>query len=170
MNPADVHTFTAIDFETAEAFRNSACAVGLVRVEHGVVVERDAFLIRPPFDYVRFSRIHGITWPMVAGEPLFGDLWPRVEHIIDGVQALVAHNAPFDRSVLYASCEGADLPKPNHPFICTVAVARRAWPGQPANLPAICDRLGIALRHHDPASDAEACARIFLAAQNLQRS
>ena len=34
-----------------------------------------------------------------------------------------------------------------------------------ANLPAVCEHLGIALNHHDPASDAEACARIVIAAR-----
>jgi DNA polymerase III subunit epsilon len=33
-------TFTAIDFETANYFRDIACAVGLVRVERGRVVRR----------------------------------------------------------------------------------------------------------------------------------
>ena len=35
---------------------------------------------------------------------------------------------------------------------------------KPANLPAVCRRLGIGLIHHDAASDAEACARIVIAA------
>jgi DNA polymerase-3 subunit epsilon len=31
-------------------------------------------------------------------------------------------------------------------------------------LPDVCRRLGIGLIHHDPGSDAEACARIVIAA------
>ena len=34
--------FVAIDFETADAKRDSACAVGLVRVESGRVVYRES--------------------------------------------------------------------------------------------------------------------------------
>ena len=40
-------TFTAIDFETASCDRDSACAIGLVRVEAGRVVRREYRLIRP---------------------------------------------------------------------------------------------------------------------------
>ncbi|HRG94690.1 MAG TPA: hypothetical protein PLR99_00485 [Polyangiaceae bacterium] len=39
-------TFTALDFETANTYRNSACAVGLVRV--GRVVRRAGASLTPP--------------------------------------------------------------------------------------------------------------------------
>lgn len=168
MLPPAHQTFTAIDFETADAPRNSACAVGLVRVQAGRIVARDAFLIRPPFDYVRFTQIHGITWDMVRDAPTFAESWPRFAALIEGAHYLVAHNAPFDRSVLNASCAAVGIAAPTLPFVCTVKLARRTWPGRPARLPSVCQHLNIPLRHHDPASDAEACARILLAAQALQ--
>lgn len=158
-------TFTAIDFETADAPRNSACAVGLVRVEEGRIVARDSFLIRPPFTWVRFTFIHGITWDMVRDEPSFAERWPRMQAMFDGAEFLAAHNASFDRGVLNASCAAVGLVPPPQPFLCTVQLARRTWPESKANLPSICAHLGIPLRHHDPASDAEACARIVLAAE-----
>lgn len=43
-------------------------------------------------------------------------------------------------------------------------LARRTWGLRPAKLPDVCRHLGIGLRHHDALSDAEACARIVLAA------
>jgi DNA polymerase-3 subunit epsilon len=39
--------FTAIDFETANNSRSSACALGAVKVENGVITERKEWLIRP---------------------------------------------------------------------------------------------------------------------------
>jgi DNA polymerase-3 subunit epsilon len=44
-------------------------------------------------------------------------------------------------------------------------LARQTWRIYPTRLPDVCARLGLALRHHDPASDAEACARIVIAAR-----
>jgi len=41
-------TFVAIDFETADYGRDSACALALVRVEAGVIVQRAFHYIRPP--------------------------------------------------------------------------------------------------------------------------
>ena len=62
--------FTAIDFETANGFRGSACAVGLVRVRDGRMTERAAWLMRPPAGFDRFdprnTRIHGIRPADVA--------------------------------------------------------------------------------------------------------
>jgi DNA polymerase-3 subunit epsilon len=45
-----------------------------------------------------------------------------------------------------------------------VRLARTTWALHPANLPTVCRRLGIDLLHHDAGSDAEACARIVIAA------
>jgi DNA polymerase III epsilon subunit-like protein len=61
--------FTAIDFETANTYANSACAVGLVRVERGRVVDRAYHLIRPPFERFEFTYLHGIDWDGVRGDP-----------------------------------------------------------------------------------------------------
>jgi DNA polymerase-3 subunit epsilon len=156
--------FVAIDFETADNGPDSACAVGLVRVEGLQVVHREKVLIRPPRPHILFSYLHGITWPMVADAPTFADVWPQLVPLLDGAAFLAAHNAPFDRRVLAACCAAAGLPVPDLPFRCTVQIARSRWGLTPNDLPAVCRRLGIGLIHHDPASDAEACARIVIAA------
>jgi DNA polymerase-3 subunit epsilon len=161
--PAD-RPFVAIDFETADHGPDSACAVGLVRVEGLKVVRREAVLIRPPRPRILFSYVHGITWPMVAAAPAFAEAWPSLTEVLDGAAFLAAHNAPFDRRVLAACCEAAGLPVPPLPFVCTVQLARRRWGLKPNDLPSVCRRLGIGLIHHDAGSDAEACARIVIAA------
>ena len=157
--------FVAIDFETADPGRDSACAVGLVRVEGGEIIRRVHYLIRPPRPTFAFSYIHGITWQRVAREPTFAELWPRLEEELHGVDFAAAHNASFDRSVLRACCELARIPTPDIRFECSMRLARAAWDLRPTKLPDVCQRLGIALRHHDALSDAEACARIVLAAR-----
>lgn len=161
--PAD-GAFVAIDFETADHGSDSACAVGLVRVEGLKVVRREAVLIRPPRPRITFAYIHGITWDRVKDADPFGVVWPRLAPMLDGAAALVAHNAPFDRGVLAACCAAAGLSVPPIPFVCTVQVARRRWGLTPNDLPSVCRRLGIGLIHHDAGSDAEACARIVIAA------
>lgn len=161
--------FVAIDFETADNGADSACAVGLVRVEGSQVVRREVVLIRPPRRQILFTHIHGITWRMVADAPVFADAWPRLAPLLDGAAFLAAHNAPFDRRVLAACCAAAGLTVPVHRFVCTVQLARRTWALRPNDLPTVCRRLGIGLIHHDAGSDAEACARIVLAAREVVR-
>ena len=156
-------TFAAIDFETADRDPDSACAVGVVRVVGTRIVRRARYLIRPPRRRFVFSHIHDLTWADVADSPSFHELWPSLSKELEGVDVLAAHNASFDQSVLIACCDRARVRPPRHQFRCTVALARSVWSIYPTTLPDVCRRLGITLRHHDPLSDAEACARIVIA-------
>ncbi|MSP90522.1 MAG: exonuclease [Myxococcales bacterium] len=162
--------FVAIDFETADNGRDSACAVALVRVEGNRIIDRAVRLIRPPRSTFVFTYVHGITWRHVQNEPTFGELWPALAAMLHGATYLAAHNASFDRSVLHACCAAAGLAPPAHPFVCTVQLARKTWRLPRNSLDVVSQHLGIALKHHDAGSDAEACARIVLAARELART
>ncbi len=162
---ARVATFAAIDFETADFPPDSACAVAIVRIERSRLVVSASKLIRPPRRRFIFSDIHGITWDDVEDEPPFAGVWVTLRPLLAGVDFIAAHNARFDQSVLRACCTTSRLRPPPVPFLCTVKVARRILEIVPSSLPRVCRRLRIPLRHHDPASDALACAKIVLAAE-----
>jgi len=157
--------FAAIDFETANNARDSACALGVVIVERGRIVDRLYELIRPPSRQFLFTHIHGLSWDDVKGAQCFDAVWSAMVRELAGVAFLAAHNAPFDKGVLNACCETYALAPPEQPFVCTVRLARAQWDIRPTRLPNVCDFLGIDLRHHQADSDAEACARIVMAAQ-----
>jgi DNA polymerase-3 subunit epsilon len=154
----------AIDFETANYYRHSACAVGLVRVEGGKIVEKASQLLKPPGRWFHFTYLHGIDWESVADAPTFEEYYPELKKFIRGARFLAAHNATFDRSVMAACCDRAGLIIPRVQFICSMVIARNELGLYPANLEAVCNILRIPLNHHDPLSDAEACARIILKA------
>ncbi|MFO0564291.1 MAG: 3'-5' exonuclease [Polyangiaceae bacterium] len=157
-------TFTALDFETANRYRNSACAVGLVRVEAGRVVRSAYHLIRPPFRRFEFSYLHGIDWATVCREPTFEELWPAIACFFDGVDFVAAHNAGFDAGVLRATCSWYGIDPPCAKFRCTVRMARATWGLYPTTLDRVARYLGLPLDHHHAGSDAEACAGIVLRA------
>lgn len=157
-------SFVALDFETADRGRDSACAIGLVRVDGERITAREHRLIRPPRRTFEFTEIHHIAWQDVCREPPFSQVWRQVLPLLDGADFIAAHNASFDRSVLRACCEAAHLAVPSLPFECTMRLARDRWGIYPTKLPDVCRHLRIHLRHHDALSDAEACARIVLAA------
>lgn len=163
---ASALTFAAIDFETADSKRDSACAVGLTKVRGGQIVDRLYGLIRPPRS--RFSPfcvgVHGIRWSDVRNAPTFREFWIANAGFLEDVDFLAAHNASFDKSVLGACCTMAGLPAPRLPFVCTVDLARSQWNLRPTKLPDVCRYLGLELSHHHAGSDAEACARIVMAA------
>lgn len=163
MSPTVDNTrFVAIDFETADSKRDSACAVGIVVVDGGEIVARDYRLIRPPRK--KFNpycvRVHGIHWADVCDEPSFGDIWPEIEPLFEGSDFIVAHNSAFDKSVLHTCCRESGWTAPEQPFLCTVQLSRKTWSLASNKLPSVCDHLGISLNHHNAASDAEACALI----------
>jgi DNA polymerase-3 subunit epsilon len=163
-------SFVAIDFETADYGRDSACSVAVVRVEGHRIVDRMAHLIRPPRREFVFTCIHGIRWSDVAQSPSFREVWALIRPVLRGAEFLAAHNAVFDRSVLDVCCARAGIRPPSLPFECSMKLARRIWNVRPTTLPDVCKHLRIPLtHHHDAASDAEACARIMLAANRSKR-
>lgn len=157
--------FAAIDFETANCSRDSACAVAVTVVENGRIVQTLSRLVRPPTRWFQFTDIHGITWDDVADEPTFDEVWTVLRKEIVGVKFLAAHNASFDQGVLSALCERYRLAPLRKSFVCTVGLARQQWSIYPTKLPNVCKHLKIPLKHHNATSDAEACAMIVIAAQ-----
>ncbi len=156
--------FVAIDFETADFGRDSACAVALVRVENHEIVATRHTLIRPPRSRFNFTYIHGITWEHVRNEPSFGEVWPTLIPFLNGVKFFVAHNASFDKGVLEHCCYASGMAPPQLPFKCTVRLARQVWKLPSNKLNLVCEHLNIPLNHHDALSDAEGCAKIVIAA------
>jgi len=154
--------FVAIDFETADYGRDSACSVGLVRVENNRIVLSEHHLIRPPRRAFIFTEIHGLTWEDVKEAPTFKQLWHRIDGFFKGAEFFAAHNASFDKGVLHACCAQAGVPVPEQPFRCTVKLARNVLKISPAKLSHVCHHLSIPLKHHNALSDAEACAQIMI--------
>lgn len=162
--------FLAIDFETATASRDSACAVGVAAVDEGRIVSSASYLIQPPQNrYSHFNiAIHGITPAMTAGAAPFMTVMDTVLEWAEGLP-LVAHNASFDMSVLRAGFESRTRPYPQRDYYCTLLMSRSALPGLPDyRLPSVLSAVGGAMtNHHDPKADAVACAEIALALGRL---
>ncbi|WP_116787163.1 3'-5' exonuclease [Flavobacterium psychrotrophum] len=158
--------FTAIDFETATGHPHSACAVGIITVEDGVITEEYHALIQPPDNeyWYRNIMVHGIKPADTLDAPTFDTLFPEIHKRLFG-KNIVAHNESFDRNVLaktmrwyglyYDELEIADR------WECTVKIYR-AKGYKPANLKACCDRHNIPLVHHEALSDARACAKLYM--------
>lgn len=109
--------------------------------------------------------VHGITNEKVKDKPTFGELAGSLLDFIDGA-TLVIHNAEFDIKFLNAELK----PFGFKPFklteaIDTVFMARKKYPGQPANLDALCRRFNIDLSGrelHGALLDAQLLARVYL--------
>lgn len=151
-----MYTFTAIDFETANANPNSICQIGLVQVKDGLIANEFNILVQPPRNYYwsTFIKIHGITPTMTAFSPTFDEAWPLLQSFIEG-QNIVAHNMNFDNNCLKHSLAHYRLPLPEYKAHCTYKIYKKG-------LAKICAEHKIELKHHDALSDAKACATLFL--------
>lgn len=158
--------FTAVDFETANSFRESACSIGLVKVSDGVVVDRASWLIRPGAGYDEFlewnTKIHGIYASDVTDARQWADQLDELVAFV-GSDPLVAHNASFDMAVIKASSAAARVETPDFAYACSLQIARRTYDLDSYRLPVAAAAAGFeSFAHHDALADAEACAAIVI--------
>ena len=158
--------FTAIDFETANRYPASACAVGLVRVRDGKIVDGYSQIFEPPKPYEWFENgniaIHGIHPSDVADGPKYEAILASMLDFI-GEDVLVAHNAPFDMGVLRASAEALNFELPNINYGCSLEISRKTYHLESYRLNSVAYAIGHEeFKHHDALADADACARIII--------
>ncbi|QEP08769.1 hypothetical protein F0M17_16790 [Glutamicibacter sp. ZJUTW] len=159
--------FTAIDFETANGKRASVCAVGLVKVRNGEIVDRDSWLITPPPGFTTFAehnvKKHGITEADIVGAPSWAESARRIREFV-AEDVAVAHYAAFDKSVWHQACEWSGVDFGDFDWVCSRDLAKAHLGLDDCTLPSVADTLGITgLDHHNAASDASVCAQIILA-------
>jgi DNA polymerase-3 subunit epsilon len=161
--------YVAIDFETANESRDSACEVSLVRFLGGQPKEKLTSLIyQERFSPFNIS-IHGIQARDVANAPKFHEIWPEISDFI-GRDPLVAHNAGFDMSVLVRSLGERQI-ETSISYFCTMVLGRRFLPIAYFSLGNVAAHLGINhLGNHraeDDAMTAGLVAAAYLENQNV---
>ncbi|MBE9468894.1 MAG: 3'-5' exonuclease [Bacteroidetes bacterium] len=159
-------TFASIDFETATGSRNSACAVGIVSVENGIITDEYYTLIKPPNNEYNWHnvQVHGITEEDTQNAPEFKKIYPEIKKRLQG-KIVVAHNESFDRSVLQKTMALNDLNyselKLSDRWECTMKLCRANNKYPSGKLNECCAVDNIKLQHHEALSDARACAKLF---------
>lgn len=162
--PLENCSFIAIDFETANPRRVSACALGVVKVVSGKVLDKKSYLIKPVGEFARLNiRVHGIRPEMTEHAPTFDRLFQDLREDVENLPIL--SYSTFDQSVLHALMEHYALSLNKQPrHIDVYALARERLPGLPNyKLPTVTSHLNLPdFTHHDACDDALMCAEVFL--------
>ncbi|WP_159634779.1 3'-5' exonuclease [Sphingobacterium composti Ten et al. 2007 non Yoo et al. 2007] len=167
-----MQTFTSIDFELATSEYNSVCAVGLVSVVDGKIVNEYYSLVQPPENKYMWqtTRVHGIKAKDTINAPTFLDIFPEILPLVYG-QIMVAHNEELDRKVLrrcmqYYGLVYEDLGL-QEKWECTSVIYKQLGFVK-TKLSVVCDIMGIELNPHDALSDARASAELYLSKGNAK--
>ena len=156
------------DFETANRFAGSICAVGLALIEGERIVDAKHWLVKPHKKYFCFDpfnvSIHGIDEQTVKNKPEFNVLYKQIEPLLKDA-VIVAHNAAFDVTALCQALDLYGIPRPEADYLCTYEIALKTWRGlKNYKLSTVCKFLKIQFNHHNALEDAIASGKIMLAA------
>jgi DNA polymerase-3 subunit epsilon len=108
--------------------------------------------------------VHGLSGEFLAGHPPFAAVADEFLAFIGDAQ-LIIHNAEFDLAFLNAELRRLGRANLASPFVDTLALARRRFPGAPASLDALCKRFAIDLSArdlHGAAIDCGLLAEVYI--------
>ena len=150
------NSFIAVDFETA-TFDKMACQIGVTIVENGIIKGTVVDYIRPPENRYEMGciKVHHISPKQTLNAPTFDIIWQNYRELFENYP-IVAHNAPFDESVLRYNLDYYGIPHDNiaH-FICTYQIYQ-------LSLDKLCWAFDLHDdAHHDAGFDSLRCAQFY---------
>ena len=120
-----------IDFETTGRYpKNGARAieVGAVKIKDNKIIDTFDSLMNPktllPSE---ISFLTGITQDMLDNAPTNDKIIPKLVAFLGNADELIAHNAPFDKSMLETELHHLGISK-EYPFTCSLKMARKHFP------------------------------------------
>lgn len=156
--------YAVLDVEKADpSEKGSICAIGIVWVDSGQIVDRFYSLVNPCCSFNSFCMdIHHITPQDVQDSPTFSQLWPQIYPKLNGIP-LVSYNAPADIYALEKALYNAGIPDCGLPYTDAYRIVKRLFDFPSYKLSEVAPRLGIKLNHaHNALADAEATANLII--------
>jgi len=163
--------YSVVDIETTGGLKggNRITEIGIVKVQHGKVIDTWTSLVNPERHIPGFiTSLTGISDSMVYSAPVFADIAkPLLDKLAGSI--FVAHNVNFDYGFIKKECEMAGhffkMPK-----MCTVVESRKAFKGLKSySLGNLSAHFNLNLTsHHRALADATATAELLLLIQNSE--
>jgi DNA polymerase III subunit epsilon len=161
-------TYVVLDFETTGLSPEQGdriTEIGAVKISDGQVLNTFQSLVNCNVQVPKFITAYtGITQRMVDQAPLVTQVFRSLTKFIEGAP-VIAHNASFDQRFFVSESTHCSLPTIVAPFICSMRVARRAYPHFRSHaLGSLASELGLRYKGsaHRAAADAELTAHVML--------
>lgn len=160
----------AIDFETANAKRESVCSIGFVVQEDNKILFEKEILVNPKCEFSKRNiKIHNITPMDVVDCPDWSEAWPEVQQYITSDTLVIAHNLrSMELPCIRKECERYNMSIPNFAkprskmAYDTLKLAQDLLPSaENHKLATLTKMYNIELEHHNALSDAKACLKLF---------
>lgn len=164
---ADEYPFAVIDLETTgfDPRVDRIVEIAVVRLsETGDVWSRWSTLVNPD-ERSGAEHVHGLTAHDLWGAPTFAEIAEELVHQLSGA-IVVAHNASFEDRFLGAEFARIGTVLQPAPALCTLALARKAFPHFPRHtMEVCCEQLDIVNADaHTAGGDADATGQLLVAA------
>lgn len=154
--------YYVVDVETPNRSNNRISSIAYTKMHGSAVLGTKNTLVNPEAKFDEFNeKLTGITSAQIRRAPTFPLIWHQLERELrQGI--FVAHNAPFDLSVLCKCCQAYGIPFDPVQYIDTLQIAKDVFPQLAHHkLNDLCNELHIPLDHHHSDSDSRACAEIL---------
>jgi len=166
--------FLALDFETANDHKLSACSVGFVLFDKNNVIGKFESLIKPPTNYDQLWRTNYNTHGIIRSKYMKANTFPQVWKSLQtkysiSSSTIVCHNAGFDMNILLELFTHYKISAPKFYYLDTINIAKLTWKSPNYRLSTLASRLKIPLNHHDALSDSLACAKIAMKSLNYHK-
>jgi len=109
-------------------------------------------------------QVHGLSEEYLRDFPIFKEVAQEFLDFI-GSSTLIIHNAGFDAPFLNWELKQHRFPEMTNNIVDTLIIARKKFPGSPANLDALCRRFGVDNSNrekHGALLDSELLAEVYL--------
>ena len=160
-------SFVVYDLETTglSSNYNEIIEISAVRIRHGILLDEFSTFVKPRKPIPKFiTNFTQISNDDVRNAKSIEEVLPEFLSFI-GSSILVAHNARFDNSMLYANLKNIGLYSKDFPTIDTLQLARNFYSDKVKrfNLKALSKFFDVDLvQHHRAIYDTRATAGIFL--------
>ncbi len=160
-------TYVVYDLETTglSSNYNEIIEIAACKVHHGMIIDRFSEYVKPKREITNFiTELTSITNDDVRNAESIEIILPKFKEFFEG-SILVAHNASFDNSHIYANLKRLGIYEKQYPTIDTLQLlmVRYGDKLKRYNLAAMAKFFDVELeQHHRAIYDAEATAKSFI--------